>query len=140
MLTGLSIEDQIKQLETSLLQPAVRGLESNLANLIADDFVEFGGSGRTYNKRDVIAVLSNAQERLMELRDFQVRMLADDVVLTTFLLDEYDHRTQQGSSSLRSSIWKLSGGKWKIVFHQGTPVDSKKQMVNKGFSASLREI
>jgi hypothetical protein len=37
------------ELETRLMDPEVRR-NGQAADMIADDFVEFGGNGRTYNK------------------------------------------------------------------------------------------
>jgi hypothetical protein len=44
------------------------------------------------------------------VQDFATRELAPDVVLVTY----------KTASALRSSIWKRIGGKWQMIFHQGT--------------------
>ena len=49
----MSLEERILALERKLLDPDVRASSQELDRLIADDFVEFGSSGRIWNKRDV---------------------------------------------------------------------------------------
>jgi hypothetical protein len=103
------------KLETSLHRRSVRNSPFAVAALLDDDFVEFGKSGRVYDKRRTIELLRDDDSDFMpEVRDFQIRLLSADVVLVTY-------RSGRGDLfDLRSSIWRLSGGKWRMVFHQGT--------------------
>jgi hypothetical protein len=83
-----------------------------LERIVADDFVEFGTSGRTFTKTDAIAALiASPASSSASLDDFRVTVLAPTVALATY-------RTPK---SLRCSIWRKSGAHWQIVFHQGTP-------------------
>lgn len=112
--------EQLFQLEQRLLQPEVRKSIDDLMSLLADDFLEFGSSGRIFNKQQVIEILSHAPRERMTLKDFQAKTLAPNVVLTTFRLVKHNESSEEMTNSLRSSIWKLIDGKWKMVFHQGT--------------------
>ena len=104
-----------RDLETSLHRRSVRTSPDAVAALLTDDFVEFGRSGRVYDKLRTVELLSGDDNELMpEVRDFQVRPLSPDVVLVTYRNGRGDH------FALRSSIWRLSGGKWRMAFHQGT--------------------
>lgn len=107
----------IRELEERLLRPDVRASEAALGALLTDDFVEFGSSGTIYDKRSIIAALlreePDGEPRTM--RDFAIRRLAADVVLVTYRIVE--------SRTLRSSIWRAAGGRWQMIFHQGTPSD-----------------
>jgi hypothetical protein len=59
-----SIEaDLIRQLEERLLRPEVRASADQVAVLLADGFVEFGTSGRIYNKEQMIDLLQQEQGR-----------------------------------------------------------------------------
>jgi len=49
-------------LERRLLMPGTRRSPEQLAALLCDDFVEFGSSGKAYDKAGIIAALS-AQPR-----------------------------------------------------------------------------
>jgi len=117
--------EQLYQMEERLLQPEVRRSKDNLANLLADDFAEFGSSGRIFYKQQVVEALSHALTERMTLKDFQARTLAPNVVLTTFRVVKHDETKVEMRNSLRSSIWKVIDGRWQMVFHQGTPTIEK---------------
>ena len=51
-----------------------------------------------------------------EVRDFEVRPLSGDIMLVTYRSGRAD------MFALRSSIWRLRGGKWRMTFHQGTAI------------------
>jgi len=106
--------NQILGLEEQLLKPEVRASTDALDRMISDQFVEFGSSGQTYTKRDVIAQLLAAPNVKGTFGDFQVVAVSDGVALATY-------RT---GASLRSSVWRREGDDWKILFHQGTPIVS----------------
>jgi hypothetical protein len=116
---------EIHALEMRLLEPAVRASSEALAALLAPEFIEFGSSGRVYDRRQVIAALAEEQSSdappiARAIEDFAVRLLADNVVLATYRVA----RTMPGASYpehvLRSSIWRHSAGHWQMSFHQGT--------------------
>jgi hypothetical protein len=117
--------DLIRGLEEELFNQSTRQSPEAVDNLLADDFVEFGRSGGVYTKAEVIrslATAGTASTGNLAARDYVLRPLADDTVLLTYRSfrfvegREYRH-------TLRSSIWKFMGGRWRMIFHQGTPVD-----------------
>jgi hypothetical protein len=121
MKTQDSLELQIRELEERLLDPRVRKEVKEVAALLADDFVEFGGSGKVYDKDKTLHALATETGASHEIQDFRITILGADVVLATYravLFDPYDGRDVH---SLRSSIWKRVNDRWQIVFHQGTP-------------------
>jgi hypothetical protein len=104
-----------RALETSLQRRAVRNSPEAVAALLTDDFTEFGKSGRIYDKRRTVELLRGDDSDLVpEVRDFEMRVLAPDVVLVTYRSGRGDLYT------LRSSIWLRRAGKWRMTFHQGT--------------------
>jgi len=106
------IQDEIRQAEEQLLTPGIRGSAAVLDRMVSDQFVEFGSSGRTYAKSDVIEQMTTKPNVTGSLVDFRAIELSADVALATY-------RTER---SLRSSIWRRENGHWRIVFHQGTPI------------------
>nr|WP_242876402.1 DUF4440 domain-containing protein [Desulfosporosinus hippei] len=56
----------------------------------------------------------------MIIEDFQVKVLATDVVLATYRAVKTNESREEMRNSLRSSIWKFIDGRWQMVFHQGT--------------------
>lgn len=115
----------IRRLEEELFKQTIRGSPEAVSRLLADDFVEFGRSGGVHRKDEVISSLAAEGAGAVEARtagDFDLKSLADDVVLLTYR----SHRLGAGGQeldTLRSSIWKFIEGRWQMVFHQGTPTD-----------------
>jgi hypothetical protein len=113
------VEAYLLGLEASLLDPAVRN-SARIAELLDDDYVEFGSSGMMYSKQQVIAAIRLETPRDIVAHDFRVRTLAPGTVLVTYRASQ-----QSGVEidTLRSSVWQQRNGEWKLVFHQGTRID-----------------
>jgi hypothetical protein len=114
-----SIEAQLRYLEEQLLLPEVRQSAKRVAALLADDFVEFGSSGRVFGKKRVLALLRNETPVKRSLSRFGAIALSESIVLVRY---RATRRIGRGRSvrSLRSSIWRRTNGQWRMVFHQGT--------------------
>ncbi|MFS0613922.1 DUF4440 domain-containing protein [Lederbergia ruris] len=111
-----------------LLLEHILNLEKRLMNydykelheLLADDFLEFGSSGISYDKKaqlDAAKAINMNKPIQFTVTDFKIKLLATDVILATY-------RTLRHNDSkyvLRSSIWKKNNSKWQMIFHQGTP-------------------
>src|SRR5215208_4709918 len=119
-----TLENEIRALEERLLQPDVRKSPDELDRLLAEGFMEFGSSGRAYDKPAVIEGLAAEPESEVRfsLEDFRVKRLAANVVLATYRLAG---TTPPRSGSLRSSIWIRRNGVWRLTFHQGTRAEEK---------------
>lgn len=98
-------------LEICLMSPEA----DKAARLLAEDFVEFGASGRVYDRAGTLAALADmgARAKVVEISDFAVRRLGADLVLATYRV--------ASPASLRASLWRLTDEGWRILFHQGTP-------------------
>src|SRR5205809_167515 len=95
--------------ERSFLNSAVRRSRA-VSDLLADDFVEFSSSGRTFDKTQTIILLEQSSPITITASDMRATRLADGVVLITY---RARHDGQPSTHSLRSSIWQLRGGKWQ---------------------------
>jgi hypothetical protein len=109
----------IRELEERLLDPAVRASAEEVGLLLADDFLEFGSSGRVFDKGQVIEGLAANPGEGVSVERFEERVLGPGVVLVTYR----SVRAGDCQHALRSSIWRLEGDRWRMVFHQGTPVE-----------------
>lgn len=113
----------IRENEERLLHPQYRQSAAELDRLLAADFVEFGASGRTWTKSQIIADLTTSDETPDVYRfttDFETKILTDGLILATYRCV----RSTPGAEdaySWRSSIWRSTGDMWHMVFHQGTP-------------------
>lgn len=114
------IAGELKRLEETLLSPEVRRSRARLDALLADDFLEYGASGRIYDKPALLGMTDKAYDGQLSLHGFSAMALAPSVALVRYrsLL-----RRADGSEShaLRCSVWSLTETGWKLVFHQGTP-------------------
>ena len=116
------IAAQLFALERALLDPAVRRDRAHVSSLLADDFIEFGSSGKIWTRDTILDLLETKDYAPPEVEDLACRPLGAGVMLVTYRTIRFD--TETGSrSTLRSSIWTNETGKWLIHFHQGTRVD-----------------
>jgi hypothetical protein len=114
------LENHLCQLEERLLQPNVRKSAEEVSELLASEFIEFGSSGRIFDKEQIIASLQMEPTVRRSLVDFRTCILAPAVVLVTYRAVRQGTSDEQPIYSLRSSIWKLIDGRWQMLFHQGT--------------------
>lgn len=115
-----SLQEQLLALEKQLAEPAVRREPKLLTSLLADEFVEFGSSGRIYNKEQIISTLVHQAAGEISICDLKMLPIAPQAALVTYKATiNAEHKTIH---SLRSSLWLLREGRWQIVFHQGTTV------------------
>ncbi len=122
----MQITDHLRTLEEQLFQPAIRRNAEVLATLLADDFIEFGSSGRTFDKASIVAELRNEPPRPASLlSDFAVRPLAPEAMLVTYRTTRHDSSGNITHQARRSSIWVHRNDRWQITFHQGTPIPSQ---------------
>jgi hypothetical protein len=118
----MPISDHLKSLEEQLLQSHVRQNSALLNSLIADDFLEFGSSGRSYDKTAIIEALQNELPHPPPLLSgFSARSLSEDIVLVTYRTTRRNPSGDPSAAVQRSSIWIHRDNRWQITFHQGTP-------------------
>ncbi|MGR6127055.1 nuclear transport factor 2 family protein [Paenibacillus sp. SER-28] len=110
------------------LQEIILNLEKQLMHyrkedfekLLANDYIEYGSSGKKYNKSLQLIFLNNRAPLNyipFMITNFKIKLLSSEFVHTTYCTESID----DGNRSLRSSIWKLNDGQWQMFFHQGTP-------------------
>lgn len=119
------ITAQLFALEEALLDPAVRRDRARVSELVADDFIEFGSSGRVWT-RDAILDLLEAEKNFIPpgVEEMACRSLGEGVMLVTYRTVRFNMDTGVRSTTLRSSVWTNESRKWQIRFHQGTRADS----------------
>jgi hypothetical protein len=113
-------EDQLRALEESLWRPKTRFDRAHMESVLAERFIEFGRSGRIYDRDTILAGDMYEFEAALPLPRFAIRWLADDIALVT-----YRSETRTGGATAhanRVSVWKHGSLGWRLEFHQGTPV------------------
>ena len=122
MQTSDALSDEIRELESLLHDPSIRADVARLDHLLADEFTEFGSSGRVYSKSEILVELPAQSPMAISMSHFVVRNLSPDVCLATYRARiEFEDSTTQ---SLRSSIWIRRSDRWQVIFHQGTVTDA----------------
>jgi hypothetical protein len=112
----------LRSCEQSLLDPAVRRDRAHVEQFLAEDFEEFGASGRVWTRTEILDELANERYVPPTIEDFRCVMIADAVALVTYRSVKSSGHAEAQITSLRSSIWTKKDGFWKLRFHQGTPV------------------
>jgi deazaflavin-dependent oxidoreductase (nitroreductase family) len=84
-------------------------------------FVHVGASGRRRGRAEVLDALeeryrTSFEEDWDEIVEPDCRHLGGSAYLLTYTLVQGDRITR------RASIWDRSSGRWRVVYHQGTPV------------------
>ena len=110
-------------LEESLWRAETRYDAQFVDTVFAADFFEFGRSGKTYTRSEMMPgeFEPNGFNATLPLGNFNARYLAQDLVQVTYVSEvAYGDDVQFAN---RSSLWSCEDGGWKLRFHQGTPTD-----------------
>jgi hypothetical protein len=108
--------EQLREMEEALLRTDVRR-SPRLVDLLADDFIEFGRSGRIYTRPDLAETLQAETPTTQTTSRFRVQMLHATVALLTYCIERHG---EPPLFTLRSSVWHYRDGRWQMVFHQAT--------------------
>ena len=112
--TEADLRDVVER-ELALLEPDVRRDAQRVLALLHPDFLEYGASGRVWDRESVTAVTGGSRAHV-EATDLQTRYLGADAVLVTYRSREPERE------ALRSSVWlRDAEAGWLLLFHQGTP-------------------
>ncbi|MGJ3189449.1 RNase H family protein [Paenarthrobacter sp. FR1] len=110
----LSAEDTVLALERELLRPDVRADIGRIGILLHPDFAEIGSSGRFWTRDAMMMALEEDPGEPTELELLSADRLSDNAILLNYR--SFAHT----GSALRSSVWILDRGQWRLRFHQGT--------------------
>ena len=118
----LDVLAELRRREPIFHRPEFGTTRAELEMMVDGDFWEVGASGRRYTRKYTLEVLEKRtgtlDEELWETTDFRCQELAADLYLLTYTLRQGERITR------RSTIWRRSTEGWKVVFHQGTIVES----------------
>jgi hypothetical protein len=115
------IAAQLLSLEQALLDPAFRRDRASVAELLAEDFVEFGSSGQRWTRAEILDLLATEQYIPPVIENFECHPITANMVLVTYSTVRIDAHSGARAVVLRSSMWTNLSGVWRVRFHQGTP-------------------
>jgi hypothetical protein len=109
---------ELTRLEESMWREETRFDMKFMEEHLAQDFFEFGRSGKTYARDQALAVPRQPMNAVLPLPSLSIRMLNQNTAqLTYFSATTYDGVVEHGR---RSSIWSRTPQGWVMRFHQGT--------------------
>ncbi len=118
-----SIHELLLKLEQQLMDPVFRRNREQVSALLAEDFREFGSSGRVWTKATILDYLApEIPQPAPVVEDFAIQHLSPEIVLATYRVVRAQSDPNMPQVSLRSSLWTRSRDGWQILFHQGTKV------------------
>ncbi|QHJ69512.1 DUF4440 domain-containing protein [Planococcus halotolerans] len=109
------LKREIYELECRHISPDVRTSKVKLAEVLDDEFYEFGSSGGIIQRWEYDGDHPLSPDH-MELSEFKIHQLGKEAVLTTYRIEN----KTTGKNTNRSSVWKKRENGWKLFFHQGT--------------------
>jgi ribonuclease HI len=111
----LTAEELVVALERELLRPDVRADIGRIGVLLHPDFAEIGQSGRFWTRDAMMVALEEDPGEHVELELLSADRLSENTILLSY------RSLAHSGSALRSSVWLLERGQWRLRFHQGTP-------------------
>ena len=121
----------LKRLEIELHQPEVRTDIERLDELLHESFLEFGKSGVSFTKAEILKLLlEESRPSRIWSEAYECSLLSDSIALLTYKAAHADDSGVLSKHSLRSSIWIETPRGWQVRFHQGTPTGAFRMRIN----------
>ena len=108
----------LRALEESLWREETRYDRAYMDAVLAPGFAEFGRSGRTYDRESCLVDAGEPIGARLPLEDFAVTFVRPDVALVTYVNEDEADGPRRSN---RMSLWDRADGRWRLLFHQGTP-------------------
>jgi hypothetical protein len=107
----------LRDLEESLWREETRFDRAHMGSVLAPGFLEFGMSGRRYDRDAIITSEAHPIGARLPLEDLTVTLVRPDVALVTYVSQDEADGPRRAN---RMSLWERGGGRWQLRFHQGT--------------------
>jgi hypothetical protein len=109
----------LSALELALHHPGSTLTFREFDALLHPDFHEVGKSGQAYSRAEVLNFLSlHPGPMPTAVHDLKVSLLTPGCALLTYRSVHLD--TPEPLHVLRSSVWQMHEGHWRLRYHQGT--------------------
>lgn len=119
----LAISAELEAREPIFHRPEFGTTRRNFEHMMGPGFWEVGASGRRYSREYVLDTLvirhSAPHVDIWETSGFHCRELGPDTYLLTYTLVQDRSRVTR-----RATIWHRAEDGWKILYHQGTAVET----------------
>lgn len=98
---------EIESFEHELVNPKTRSNAERIAKLLADEFLEFGSSGKVIRKRDVLDAAEKLGTMTYQLDDFNFKMLGGIARISYISFCDVIASDRPPQLYLGQGIWKL---------------------------------
>jgi hypothetical protein len=121
---------RLRQLEYCHIAVSPETFRARLEELIHPNFMEIGSQGQVYTREQLIELLSvqpesaEAPRNCRAIDDFTARLITATVAVATYTLSIPSPDFRSRTYSRRSSLWVLDADRWRLMFHQSTPLPS----------------
>jgi hypothetical protein len=112
------VRAELRRLEEALWRPESRFDRAFMESVLAEDFLEFGSSGRVWSREEILDMPTHELRATLPLPGLAITSIRTDVALVTYTSEVRGDRVHRSN---RSSIWVQVGPSWRLRFHQGTP-------------------
>jgi hypothetical protein len=118
----MPVQDELSAREPIFHRPEHGTKRADFELMTDAEFWEVGASGRRYSRTHILDILeervAQSIEENWETQDFFCQEIAPDTYLLTYTL------LQGSRTTRRATLWRRTSGGWRIVYHQGTIVES----------------
>ncbi len=112
---------ELAALELALARRELAALPGGLEQVLDDGFLEIGASGRRWDRASTMKSVEAAPPGDVTIDSLTATSVAADVILVTYRAF-VPRPDGEARVALRSSIWVRRGQRWRIRFHQATPL------------------
>ncbi len=116
----MCLSEKLIELEKSLHTDEIRSSYERLNELLHNDFMEITQRGTTYGKKEALEGLSSSSQIEIKSANYQVKLLSSDIAQVIYETETTKFEEGVTRKARRSSLWKLEGDRWQMIFHQGT--------------------
>ena len=118
-MSAETLRKTLLERELALLSPETRASEESLGELLADDFVEFGSSGRTFSKSSIVKLLIDSEStEVFEIQDFRLLVSDEQMALAVYSCLARGPSGELLRTSNRSSLWVSRAGRWQADLYR----------------------
>jgi len=118
-----TIQKEIIRREKQLLSLETRSSKEKLEQLLSTEFQEIGSNGTLSNFSETSDALQQEKDWSAEIGSFSFNLINENIAQLIYKARIKHKRNDQGTLSLRSSLWRREEKEWKIIFHQGTKIE-----------------
>jgi hypothetical protein len=109
----MDVAETLRELEANLLIDSVRKDRARVSALLAEEFREFGRSGKVYSRAEILDFLQSEEEIRVAMRDFACELTGEGVALVTYLSEQDEQNGERSvHCAVRSGCGATSGGRW----------------------------